>query len=510
MTMPQIIAEHVTTVGKSSSPLVLALDVGTSSARAIVYDAIGRRVEGAESHLPYRMLSTADGGVEIDADLLTEIVFSSIDQLLARFGEVIGSGHRPEIEAVALSTFWHNLLGVDAAGRAVTPIYSWNDTRSTEAARQLSTKVDERAVHERTGCMLHSSYWPAKLIWLSSTRPELFRTVDRWISFGDYLHLRLFGEIRMSISMASATGLFNQNQCAWDHQLLSELPVDAEHLPAIVHTDLGLTGFGAAYRSRWPHLTLARWFAALGDGACGNAGSGCVTRERAALMVGTSGALRTLWEARSVAIPPGLWCYRADRRRFVLGGALSNGGDLYAWINQTMRLPSQDEIETQLDAMEPDGHGLTLLPFLSGERSTGWAGDARAVISGIGIDTTPIEILRAGLEAVAFRFAAIYDLLVKEIGEPREIIASGGALLRSPAWTQIISDVLEKEIVTSAEGETSARGAALMALESMGALQSIEDVEAKKARVFSPDVERLTCYRRARERQEKLYRSVIA
>jgi gluconokinase len=226
-------------------------------------------------------------------------------------------------------------------------------------------------------------------------------------------------------------------------------------------------------------------------------------------MIGTSGAMRVLWEADAVTIPRGLWCYRADGRRFVMGGALSSGGNVYAWARDTLRLGQNEEVEEKIAAMKADGHGLTVLPFLAGERSTGWVSDALAAIAGISMETAPVDILRACLEAVAFGLAGIYDLLVEEFGELREVIASGGALLRSPAWTQIISDVMGIRILTSAEGENSSRGAALMALEALGASASIDRGGTLTDRVYSPDPRNHISYEKARKRHQRLYESLI-
>jgi gluconokinase len=444
---------------------------------------------------------TADGGVQIDADRLIAIVFETLDELMAR---VTGL----EIEAVAVCTFWHNLMGVDKQSRAVTPLLSWNDTRAASAARRLRREIDERALHRRTGCVPHASYWPAKLLWMRETMPEVFNRVARWISIGEYLHLRLFGKTSCSISMASATGLLDQNRCDWDEEILTHVKIDPDHLSPL--EDAGFAGLSEAYAARWPALREARWFASVGDGACSNIGSGCSSKERAALMVGTSGALRVLWKAEAATIPPGLWCYRADSRRFVMGGALSNGGDLFDWMRNTLRLGSVAEVEAQLAAMMPDAHGLAALPFLSGERSTGWHDDARAVIAGLSLSATPIDILRAGLESVAYRFAAIYDLIAKEIGEPRELIASGAALISSPAWMQIISDVVGRPMIASSEREASSRGVALMALEAMGAISGIEDLDAPTGRVYEPDPEHHKLYIEARARHQRLYESLVA
>jgi gluconokinase len=174
-----------------------------------------------------------------------------------------------------------------------------------------------------------------------------------------------------------------------------------------------------------------------------------------------------------------------------------------------LRLPNAEKTEAALRAMEPDAHGLTILPFFSGERSTNWRADARAAIAGMGLDTTGLEILRAAMEAVAYRFAAIYDLLVEELSEPQEIIGSGRAMLRSRAWVQIITDVIGRPILVSSLDESASRGAALAALEQLGALSVLEDAEASTGQVYLPDARRHARYARARERHNLLYEKLI-
>lgn len=193
-----------------------------------------------------------------------------------------------------------------------------------------------------------------------------------------------------------------------------------------------------------------------------------------------------------------------------MGGALSNGGNLFAWLRDTLRLPDLESLDPALAATEPDGHGLTVLPFLAGERCPGWRGDARAAIVGLSWSTQPEEILRAGLEAVAYRFALIHSL-AGPVAEPgHQVIASGGALLASPFWTQLLADVLGREVIASAETEASSRGAALLALEGAGVLADLRDAPARVGRVFKPDMVLHARYAEARERQQHLYRALIA
>jgi gluconokinase len=245
----------------------------------------------------------------------------------------------------------------------------------------------------------------------------------------------------------------------------------------------------------------------VGDGACSNLGSGCLGPEKAALMVGTSGALRVVSADPHPVAPEGLWCYRVDARRALVGGALSNGGNLFAWLRDTLRLPEPEPMEQELAAMPPDGHGLTVLPFLAGERSPGWAGHARAAFAGVSWSTRPIDLLRAGLESVAYRFALIAERL--PLGKRTEIVATGTALLSSPAWIEIICDVLGRPVVTSEESEASSHGAALIALEALGLLPDLAQAPFKFGRVFQPDRERHSVYQAPRRRQAELYDRLV-
>jgi gluconokinase len=478
----------------------LTLDVGSSSVRALIYDETGRQVAGLGSQLPYEVVTTADGGVEMDADELASLAIRSLTEI---HRQVLAAG-RP-VHAFAFATFWHNVLGVDAGGHPVTPILHVFDTRSAAAAKKLGERIDGAAQHARTGCVLHPSYLPAKLLWLSEARPLQFRNAQRWMSFGEYFFLKLFGKPVASTSMVSGSGLWNQNQNDYDAEILRVVPIDRAQLWPADQMDQPQTDLREEYRRLWPQFAGIPWFPALGDGACDNIGSGCITPDRFALMVGTSGAMRAICESKAICIPPGLFCYRVDPKRFVLGGALSNGGEVYAWMKHRLTLPPDDQIEAQLAAIAPGSHGLTVLPLFAGERSTGWRADARAAITGLSIHTTPMEILRASLESVALRFRNVYDIMLGEIGEPTELIDSGAALLHSPAWTQMMADALGRPLITCLEKEATSRGAALLAMERTGAIGHVRDLPAKMGPVFAPVDPHRAIYEEQLRRQRRLY-----
>jgi gluconokinase len=486
----------------ADGPLVLTIDIGTSSARAMLFDTQSRPAGTLEARRSYAMRTTPEGGVEGDPETLFGLVGEIIDEILVKAGP-----RAARIRAVACCTFWHSLMGIDRSGHPLTALYMWADTRAEREGRELDGVMDPRKYHLRTGAFFHPLYWPAKLRWLKG-HPNYGR-VKSWLSFGEFLYLRLFGKSLATVSMASGTGLLDINACAWDAETLAAAGLAVDQLQPLGDTKNAFIGLGDPFSKRWPLLRDLPWTPPVGDGACSNLGSGCSTPSRLCVMVGTSGAMRVVSTIDRIDIPWGLWCYRVDRRRVVLGGALNDGGNLVEWCRKTFRLGEPDVVERELSAMEPDAHGLTFLPFLAGERSPGWAAHARASIAGLRLDTKPIEILRAGMEAVALRFALIHTMLRSSFPQIQEIVTSGGALVKSPAWTQILADALGRPILPSAEPEASSRGAALIALEALGLIPRLEELPAEFGPSVPFDGGRHTRYQAALKRQKLHYEKLV-
>ena len=425
---------------------VLALDIGTSSARARVYDERAQCIPGLGHQERYTATRGHSGRLgEFDADELLAVARDALGQAQ--------SGLDKPVDAVAISSFWHSLVCVDRSGRPITPVLTW---RQLDLAGEVP--LDSAAVHARTGCPLHPSFWPLKIAGLKARGVR----AARYLSFSD-----LLTEGRTSVSMASGTGLLGLDG-RWDGELLETLGVREEQLPELSDELV------------------------LGDGAAANLGSGALGRERAALTIGTSGALRTVHEP--TAPRPGLFLYRVDGERVCEGGSISDGGNLLDWLERLV-----GPVETAGMADE-DGPPLDFLSLLGGERSPGWKAAARGVVSGLSFETTPRDLVRAALEGVAHRLAEIGELLP----EVEELVGSGGALLRNPDWAQILADVLERPVTLSAVDEASARGAAVFALERLGAAPA----PAPVGRRFEPRPERFEAHRAARERQRRLYETV--
>ncbi|MEA2527865.1 MAG: gluconokinase [Thermomicrobiales bacterium] len=491
-------------LAEAEAPLVLALDMGTSSLRALLFDRRGRPVDGTEAQRPYDLRTTPDGGAEADAAPLFELLLGCIDGALQAAG-----GRVAEIGAVGSSCFWHSLLGLDERGTAVTPIYYWADTRSVRQVDELRREIDVATMHARTGCPLHSSFWPAKLRWLRATAPATFGQVARWCSFGEYVMRRLHGEAAagVSIAMASGTGMLDVRRLESDAEMLAVTGVDREQLAPLIDRDTPATSIGREYAARWPALAEVPWFPSLGDGACANVGGGAIGPDRLALTLGTSGAMRMVTPIVDLPLPDRLWMYRLDRAHGILGGALSSGGNVPAWLRRLLGIEVAADAWREAGELAPDAHGLTMLPFIAGERAPSWNAHAHGVVAGLTLATGPKELLRAGMEAVAYRFALIYEALAPFAAAGHEIVAGGAAILNSPAWLQIIVDVLDHDVLAPPpDEEASARGAAIAALVAIGVLTDLSAAPdpVDGAVVYRPDRDRHERYRAGLARHVRL------
>jgi gluconokinase len=483
----------------SADALILAVDVGSSSVRAMLFDREGNALDNVFAQVRYSPQTTPDGGSTIDSEILCQNVFDSITTALRQAGD-----HASRIAVVAMDTLVSSLLGVGIDGQPTTPIYTWADTRGGELGEQWTAQLANQGLSPEqytqiTGCRIHTSYWPLRLLWLEAHSAEAFQRTAYWMSLGEYIFYRLTGARQVSASTASWSGLLNRHTLDWDVKTLAALPIRREQLSTI--SAQPHTTNGDEWARRWPALRQALWTPPVADGAASNIGAGCTVPDRVALSVGTSGAVRVVVHGTPDDVPNGLFAYRVDSPRSLIGGALSNAGNFYAWLQSILKIVDSDRLNQAVAAMEPDSHSLTILPFLAGERAPGWNPAAQAVIMGMTLDTTPEHLVRAGLEAIAYRFAQVADRLKPLLPQDVIYVASGNAILSSPTWMQIMADVLNTTVYATTETETTIRGTVYLA--------TGNERTPVLGQRYTPDPARHAIYSRAIERQMTLYKRLF-
>jgi gluconokinase len=482
-----------------NAPYVLALDIGTSSTRSAIYDAKARRVADTTAQFRYPLVTAPDGQAELRPEDLNRAVHLAFDFTLKAWRK---RKMRAPLAGIAVSCFWHSLLGVDAQGRALTPIYTWADSRSWPDAQLLRKSLGEKAIHAQTGCMARASFWPAKLLWLRRTKPRLFRRVTRWVSPAEWMQQQWCGSATASLSMASGTGLLDGRTLRWHRTLLRRCGVTEKHLNPLSDEPIRVSKSGAR---QFSELAGVPWYPALGDGAASNLGSGATSPGIAAINVGTSAALRVVVadddaRSRRSLAPFGLFAYRIDARRRVLGGAISNAGNLRAWALRELKLPANDaRMEKLLRSRRGPVDHLTVLPFWMAERAPTWPENIPSAILGITQTTSALDLLQSLEEATYHRLAQIAEKVENALGRKLTFVVSGG-IHRSPDAMQRLANVLGRAVQASREPEASLRGAACFALEKLG--RRLPAV--KPGKDIRPEPAAVRAYLKARREQVRL------
>lgn len=471
---------------------LLIIDIGSSSVRALLFDETGQIIPQAIARRAHRFYSGSHQASTADPLALAYLTEACIDEVLAH-------PQAAHIRAVGMATFAGNWLALAADGRPLTPLYTYSDAQPLGDLEDLRHEVDLAQSHDRTGCPHHTAYQPARLRWLQRTQAHIWSQAHRWCDLATFLYSRWFGrEVAISYSLASWSGLLNRHELAWDDIWLNHIGLARTALPLLSEYDAWQTGLSDAYARRWSVLKDVPFALAIGDGAAANIGCGAVGPGLVALSAGTTCAIRLALPASHEAIPSGLWSYCVTADVSLIGGATTEGGNLFDWIQRTLAI-DMNELETALLARQPDEHGLTFLPHLAGERSPGWSPSASGTMTGLRLHTTALDIAQAAMESVALRLGYIASQLP---GEPALLIGSGGSL-QSRAWAQMMSNACAVPLALADMPELTARGVALLLYHSLDHAPLRQPL--KDYHILEPQPGAVRRYQQARHRQQALY-----
>ncbi|HYG58792.1 MAG TPA: gluconokinase [Symbiobacteriaceae bacterium] len=438
---------------------IVALDLGTTSCRALVFDLEGQVL--AQASRGYPLHTPRPGWAEQDAAELLAAADAVVPEAVQAAG-----GDNISVLGIVLCTYMHSLVAMDRDGRCLTPVITWADTRSAAQVDAVRARDDWRELYARTGCPPHTMYPLYKFLWFRQHQPDLLRSAYRFASIKDLLLQHWTGHWALDYNLATGTGMLNNTRLDWDEPALEMAGVSRAQLPPVVPNV-------QTFPLRPGRLGLKEGtpvVAGAGDGVLSSLGCGAIEPNVAAAMVGTSGAVRACVPAPTVDPKARVFCYYLDKNRWILGGSLNNGGIALRWFRDKFYPGAREYDEVLSEAAEvPAGAGsLMFLPYLAGERSPGFNGRARGVWFGLGLEHGRSHMARSVLEAVAYRLYSVLGPIEELTGPAREIRATGG-FARSPFWLQICADVFGREVVVPDQAEGSALGAFVLGAVALGA-----------------------------------------
>jgi gluconokinase len=461
----------------SASDFILSVDIGTSAAKAVLFDADLNQVAIVKKHYPIH--APHRGWSEQEPEVILDAVLGATREMTDPLSE------STRILGISFSSQLCSVLAVDMDGKPLTNSLIWSDTRSAEIAQSISQHPAAQGIHQRTGCPIDAMYPLAKIRWLK--RNVELPDDTRFISIKEYVIYRLIAQWVVDWSVASATGLFDIDKHRWDETALSLLDITPANLSELVAPRCVFTKWNKGITELMGLPPDVQLVIGGGDGPLASVGVGAYDSSSLAVNVGTSAAARLMVPEPEVDPEGRLWTYVVDEDMWVIGGSVSSGGVVYDWLLRNLFAGTDEtkydsrigdiheRAERLASAVPPGAENLIFIPYLGGELSPDWHPHTRGSFFGLGFVHNRGHLVRAVLEGIT---RSVYRVLesIRSLpnGQFNEIRVTGG-LTSSPMWLQIAADMLGSPILVPESSEGSARGAAMVAMIALGLRSDIQD-----------------------------------
>lgn len=473
---------------------VVALDQGTTSSRAIVFDAKGAPVTIAQ--YPFPQIYPKPGWVEHDPMVILETQFRALAEAFEKSElsptDIAGIGITNQRETTIV---WDKNTG--------KPVYNaivWQCRRTAPICDELIAEGIGDYVRDKTGLLIDAYFSGTKIKWIldnvegARERAErgelLFGNVDSWLIWN-----LTGGKVHVSdYSNCSRTMLFDINKLKWDETLCKKLGIPMSMLPEPVASSM-------IYGKVAPGITGLEMLAGVpvcgsaGDQAAALIGQGCIEKGQAKNTYGTGCFTLLNTGEQSVRSANGLvtsvaWSING-KTTYALEGSVFNAGSSIQWLRDEVGLLSTSSECEALATSVPDNGGVYLVSAFTGLGAPRWDMYARGAIVGLTRGSTKAHIARAALEGIAYQVKDLLDAMEDDLGEPLSVLRVDGGASVNNFMMQFQSDILRKPIDRPKMVETTAFGAAFLAGLAVGVWKDISDISSirESDRVFEPKME---------------------
>ena len=462
---------------KIKKKFIVAIDQGTTSSRAVLFDTTGKLL--FKSQLEFRQYFPKNGWVEHNPEEIwnktKKVLVNVINESKKLKGEILTIGITNQRETTIL---WNKVTG--------KPVYNaivWQDRRTADFCNKYRSNKRERLINRKTGLLIDPYFSGTKIKWIINNVPKakkllrkqqlLFGTIDTFLLW----RLTKGRSHATDSTNASRTMLYNINTNKWDKQILKSLKIPSHILPIIKNSS---DHFGMTHRSitgkSYPITGVVgdQQAATIGQ-CCFKKGSVKSTYGTGAFVLMNTGSKKIYSKNRLLTTI----CYRLNgKSTYALEGSIFIAGAGVQWIRDKMKLiQNASETEKVIKSLKSNS-GVYLVPAFVGLGAPHWDSKARGVLSGLTRDTGPKEIIRAIIESTAYQS---YDLFIamKKDGLNPKVIKIDGGMVNNNWFSQFLADILNIKVYRSQTEETTALGAAFMAGLQIGVFKSLNDISKK-------------------------------
>jgi xylulokinase len=468
-------------MNKPSDSVLVAIDVGTSGARASAFTTDG--TELAEVRRSYPTALPGEGRAEQDARRWQTAALSALTSLVRDVNA--------PITAIGLTGQCPSVVPLDRSGRPLRPGIIYRDNRATAEAAQIRARFGDQHLHALTGHLPAAFHVAAKILWIRAREPGVYKATSLFVQPSDYVGLALTGEPGTDWSVAAATALLDLRERTWAAELINGLDLDPHTLPPVKPSWSIIGGLRPALARRLKLKPDTPVIAGAGDSIACAIGAGVTAPGPVSEMAGSSSCFNSVVPEPLADLDITHYPSAVDDHGYVTEVGLNTTGEALDWLAQLFydRKPRRDDfarIEHAAAAAPPGADGLLFAPVLGdGERDDP---TRRGIASGLSLRHDRSAWARATLEGVAFGVRARLDTLQRASRSATELRVSGGGA-RIALWNQIKADVTGTPVVC-VPGDSTAAGTAMLAGLGAGIYRDVGDAVAHAYRpgpVAQPD-----------------------
>ncbi|MGG9960851.1 FGGY family carbohydrate kinase [Ferruginibacter sp. SUN106] len=458
---------------------ILAIDQGTSSTKALLFDEAGIAIaRGAESlHTNY----FDNGFVEQDAETIFQNVLAAVKKCLNDFEQK--GFDKNKIVTIGISNQRETFVVWDKNGTPLHNAIVWQCKRSVHICEQLKQQNLSAKINQKTGLIIDPYFSATKLIWLVQNnktikeavqnRNAFFGTIDTWLLY----KLTNGKEFATDYTNASRTLLFNLHTLQWDEELIQALGLTGINLPQIKSSSaaFGATTLNGLLQSAIPVTAL------VGDSHAAAFGEGCFEKGSAKATLGTGCSILMNIGNQPVQSQNGMvttvcWSI-AGRIDYALEGVIVSCGATIEWLKNELNLFNDSKDTAAMANAVADNGGVYLIPAFSGLGSPHWDMERKASLTGMSFGTTKNHVVRAALESVPYQVKDVIVAMEKDAGIQLQTLMANGGITANEFVIQFLADLLQKNVVTIGNPDVSALGAAYLAGLQAGVYAGIEDLQ---------------------------------
>jgi D-xylulose kinase len=450
------------------SPLVIAIDIGTSGTRTAVFEATTGSLV-AQTHQEYSSHFPHPAWVEQNANDWWRTTCNTAQSTMKKLGNQVEA-----IRAVSITNQRETVVPVDEKGNALHKALVWQDRRTISQCQFIQDELGAETVYTETGLTIDPYFSAPKILWFKNDKLKTFQKTHKFLLVHDFILHRLTGEFATDHSNASRTMLFDVQKREWSSLMCDGLGIPKEKLP-VAHPSG--TRIGEISRTAAKSTGLPKGLPVVvggGDQQCGAVGVGVVKPGRVKATIGTGTFILAFEDKPRFDPQRRLLCScHAVPNRWVIEASIFTSGIIYRWFRdqfgqeekQLAKLLNSDPYELmneQAKQSPPGSRGIIVLPYFVGAGAPHWNPEARGVIIGLALGHSRADIIRAIMEGSAFELRRNLEIIESMGISLKELRLTGGAT-RSQIWNQIQSDITQLRVQRSQIEEATALGAAVLA-----------------------------------------------